>query len=194
MSRSRKLVSGVLAVAVSTALGLSATPAVAAPQSSNALGVIAGKEVASSELKDQMMSMMPTLPTEPINAVVDTATKVGLGTFPPIVWAGIYAEINEVRKAEGVPPLKPCPKATADALETAQVRAARNGVYSDLPFDDGYYGLSWIGKPRTAEAIVDDLVSIPWIRKNLADPSLTMQGVGVAQMTNGKSLVVILAH
>lgn len=193
MSTSRKLTSGIVAVAISTALGMSATPAVAATPSGGVLGQLVSSTTGPSELKHQMMTMMPTIPTEPIGAVVDVATKIGLGKFPPTVWAGMYAEINEVRKAEGVPPLKPCPKATADAMRMAKVEAASDG-FSKQPPLPGYYALIWEGQPKTAHALVEKVLLLPGIKEKITDPSRTMQGVGVVQKKNGESVVAFLAH
>lgn len=193
MNTSRKLTSGVVTVTVCAALGVSVTPAVAAPLSGGALDKIASSTTGSSELKKQMMAMMPTIPTEPIGAVVDVATKIGLGEFPPMVWAGMYAEINEVRKAEGVAPLKPCPEATANALRMAKVEAASDGFSKHTPLP-GYSALIWEGEPKTAHDLVEEVLPLPGPKKKITDPSRTMQGIGVAQKKNGESVVVFLTH
>lgn len=143
------------------------------------------------EMMGMMMRMMPNIPTGPIGAVVDVASSIGLGNVPPAIFAGMYAEVNNAREAEGLATLKPCPFATNHAMNDARARAA--GETYQYPAMGGFKVLTYRGDAISAKAIFAQWLSTTEGKDAIYSGS-TMQGVGVADNSDGTITVVLAVH
>lgn len=191
MTISSRVRVGAIALAVVGGLVASTGPAVASETVASEKAEMPSMSAMPREMMGMMMNMMPNIPTAPIGAVVQVAESIGLGEVPPVVFAGMYAEVNEARDAKGLPALKPCPIATTHAMNDARARA--NGGTYEYPATGNFKVLSYRGDAKTAGTILDR-----WLGTSEGAAAIysgaTMQGVGVADNGDGTITVVLAVH
>lgn len=179
------------AIALTGGLVASTGSALADEAAPAGMGGMSSMSAMPGGMMGMMMGMMPNIPTAPIGAVVDVAESIGLGDVPPVIFAGMYAEVNEARVAAGLPTLKPCPFATNHAMSDARARA-EGGTY-EYPAMGRFKILSYQGNAQTAGTILGQWLATPEGVAAVHSDG-TMQGVGVARSADGSLIVVLAIH